>query len=147
MEQLVLIIHVFAAISIVALVLLQQGKGSDVGATFGAGSANTMFGSQGSLPFFMKLTAAAAITFFLTSLYLAHLANQRVNLSQAATLPVSAPAKSPASNLPSLPLQGLPLNKTLKPGSVKSPSTTAVQNRKSKVDNVVVNNDKFKGKK
>ncbi len=105
MEQLVLIIHVFAAISIVALVLLQQGKGSDVGATFGAGSANTMFGSQGSLPFFMKLTAAAAILFFLTSLYLAHLAHQRVNLNQAATLPVSAPAKSPASSVPSLPLQ------------------------------------------
>ena len=142
MEQLVLIIHVFAAISIVALVLLQQGKGSDVGATFGAGSANTMFGSQGSLPFFMKLTAAAAILFFLTSLYLAHLAHQRVNLNQAATLPVSAPAKSPASSVPSLPLQSLPLNKKMKSGS-----TTAVQGQKNKAGSAVITDNKSKGRK
>ena len=103
MEQIVLIIHVFAAISIVALVLLQQGKGSDVGAAFGSGSSNTMFGSQGSLPFFMKLTAVCAAVFFLTSLFLAHLAHNRVQVHQAPSVPVATvPAK--VKQAPSLPM-------------------------------------------
>ena len=107
MEQIVLIIHVVAAISIVALVLIQQGKGSDVGAAFGSGSSNTMFGSQGALPFFMKLTAACALVFFLTSLYLAHLAHERVRYTKSMSLPATAPA--PKRQVPSLPVSSMPL--------------------------------------
>jgi preprotein translocase subunit SecG len=74
MQQLILIVHVLVAIAIIALVLVQHGKGADVGASFGTGSANTMFGSQGNLPFLMKLTAFLAAVFFATSLSLTHMA-------------------------------------------------------------------------
>ena len=74
MEQLVLIIHVLVAIGVVALVLLQHGKGANAGASFGAGSSNTMMGSSGALPVMLKLTALLGLIFFATSLTLAHMA-------------------------------------------------------------------------
>lgn len=77
MQQLILIIHVLVAIAIVALVLVQHGKGADVGAAFGSGSANTMFGSAGHMPFLMKLTSGLAVVFFITSMSLSYLASQQ----------------------------------------------------------------------
>jgi len=74
MQQLILIIHVLVAIAITALVLMQHGKGADVGAAFGSGSSNTMFGSTGSMSFLMKLTALLGAVFFATSLTLSYLA-------------------------------------------------------------------------
>jgi preprotein translocase subunit SecG len=73
MQSIILIIHVLAAICIIALVLVQHGKGADAGAAFGSGSANTMFGSQGPMPFLMKLTALFALVFFITSIALSYL--------------------------------------------------------------------------
>ena len=75
MQQLILIIHVLVSIAIVALVLVQHGKGADVGATFGSGSANTMFGSAGHISFLMKLTVFLAAIFFATSLSLSYLSS------------------------------------------------------------------------
>jgi len=75
MQALILIIHVLVAIAIIVLVLLQHGKGADAGAAFGSGSANTMFGSAGSMSFFMKLTGILAVIFFATSLTLSYLAS------------------------------------------------------------------------
>jgi preprotein translocase subunit SecG len=72
MQQLILILHVIVAIGIIALVLLQHGKGADVGATFGSGASNTVFGSQGSLPFLMKLTVLLGAIFFMTSITLSY---------------------------------------------------------------------------
>jgi len=79
MESLVLIVHVLAAIVIIALVLLQQGKGADAGASFGGGSgaSQTVFGSQGGSSFFGKLTAFFALVFFLTSFALAYVASEQ----------------------------------------------------------------------
>ena len=71
-----MIIHVVATVSLVVLVLLQQGKGADLGAAFGSGASNTVFGSVGSASFLTKLTAGLALVFFVTSLTLAYLANQ-----------------------------------------------------------------------
>jgi len=71
METLVTIVHVIAAISIVGLVLLQQGKGADAGASFGSGASQTVFGSSGSGNFLVKATTIAATVFFVTSLSLA----------------------------------------------------------------------------
>lgn len=68
MQSLILILHVLVAICLVALVLVQQGKGADIGASFGSGSANTMFGSVGPAPFLMKVTCTLAAIFFMTSL-------------------------------------------------------------------------------
>lgn len=71
METLVTIVHVIAAIAIVGLVLLQQGKGADAGASFGSGASQTVFGSSGSGNFLVKATTIAATVFFVTSLTLA----------------------------------------------------------------------------
>jgi preprotein translocase subunit SecG len=77
MQQLLVIFHIIIALSLVMLVLLQRGKGADAGATFGSGAANTMFGSQGSTPFLIKLTALLAALFFATSLGLGYLISQQ----------------------------------------------------------------------
>ncbi len=74
MQELILIIHILVAIAIIVLVLLQHGKGADLGATFGGGGSQTMFGSAGSMSFFMKLTSVLAAIFFATSLILGYLA-------------------------------------------------------------------------
>lgn len=102
MQQLILIIHVLVAIAIVALVLMQHGKGADVGAAFGSGSANTMFGSQGHLPFLMKLTSFLAIVFFATSLSLSYLASK--DQKQSGTL-TNGGIQRQQTTLPSVPLQ------------------------------------------
>lgn len=71
-----LLLHVIIAITLIALVLLQQGKGADAGAAFGSGASSTMFGSRGSGSFLTRVTAGLATGFFLTSLTLAYFANQ-----------------------------------------------------------------------
>lgn len=76
METLVMAVHVVAAIAIVVLVLLQQGKGADAGAAFGSGASQTMFGSAGTGNFLTRATTIAAIIFFATSLTLAIYARQ-----------------------------------------------------------------------
>ncbi len=73
MQQLVLIIHVLIAVGLISLVLVQHGKGADVGASFGSGAANTMFGSVGPASFLMKLTAILAAGFFVTSISLTYM--------------------------------------------------------------------------
>ena len=70
METLVLVIHVLAALVLVGLVLLQHGKGADVGAAFGSGSAGSVFGSAGSANFLSRATAILATVFFVTSMEL-----------------------------------------------------------------------------
>ena len=76
-QKIVLIIHTLIALAIVALVLLQRGKGADAGAGFGAGASGTVFGARGSGSFFSRATAFLATAFFATSLWLAYLSSQR----------------------------------------------------------------------
>ncbi|MEM7100855.1 MAG: preprotein translocase subunit SecG [Pseudomonadota bacterium] len=76
-ETVLLVLLVSDAIALTVLVLLQQGKGADVGAAFGSGSANTMFGAGGSAPFMTKLTAWLAIGFFVITFGLAYIAKER----------------------------------------------------------------------
>ncbi len=73
----ILIIHTLIALGIIALVLIQRGKGADAGAAFGSGSSGTVFGSQGSSSFFSRATAVLATAFFATSLTLAYVSSQR----------------------------------------------------------------------
>ncbi len=70
MQILIIMLHVLVCIALILIVLLQKGKGADMGATFG-GSSQTVFGSAGATPFLSKVTAAAAIIFMITSLVLA----------------------------------------------------------------------------
>ena len=71
MKELILVIHVLAAVGLVALVLVQQSKGADIGAAFGSGASQTLFGARGSANFLTRLTALLATIFFVTSLTLA----------------------------------------------------------------------------
>jgi preprotein translocase subunit SecG len=75
--KIVLIVHTLIALGIIALVLLQRGKGADAGAAFGAGASGTVFGSRGSGSFFSRATAILATAFFASSLTLAYLSSQR----------------------------------------------------------------------
>jgi len=90
METIILIFHVIVAVCVVALVLVQQGKGADIGASFGGGSANTMFGSAGPAPFLMKVTAVFGAIFFATSLGMGIL----VSHQQKQTNQLIVPAKT-----------------------------------------------------
>ncbi|EKD74925.1 MAG: hypothetical protein ACD_44C00291G0001 [uncultured bacterium] len=79
MFQVFIILHIFICISLLVLILIQQGKGADAGASFG-GASQTLFGAQGSGNFLTKLTSVLAALFFLNCLFLGYLANhQRVN--------------------------------------------------------------------
>src|ERR1044072_1351835 len=72
MEIFILVLHVLAATGIIGLVLLQHGKGADVGAAFGSGASGTLFGATGSANFLSRATAILAVVFFLTSLGLTY---------------------------------------------------------------------------
>ncbi len=77
METIVWSIHVVAAIVMIVLVLLQQGKGADMGAAFGSGSAGSVFGASGSANFMSRTTALIATVFFCTSLGLTYISTNR----------------------------------------------------------------------
>ncbi|PCH50822.1 MAG: preprotein translocase subunit SecG [Cellvibrionales bacterium] len=80
MEKLVLVVHLLIAVSIVGMILIQQGKGAEAGASFGGGGSQTLFGSAGSWNFFSKATAVLATLFFATSLALAVMARNNAGV-------------------------------------------------------------------
>ncbi|HDY82906.1 MAG: preprotein translocase subunit SecG [Gammaproteobacteria bacterium] len=77
MEQIILIAHLIVALAIIGLIMLQQGKGADMGASFGAGGAQTLFGSDGSGNMLTRATSLLVVLFFASSFSLALLANQK----------------------------------------------------------------------
>ena len=79
--QIILVIHVLLALSMVGLILIQHGKGAGAGAGFGSGAAGTVFGARGANTFLYKLTAIMALGFFITSISLAYLATSEANIS------------------------------------------------------------------
>lgn len=87
LETVLVILLVVDAIALGALVLLQQGKGADVGAAFGSGSANTLFGSTGSASFLTKATVWLSIAFFAISFGLAYTAKERAAAAGSIGLP------------------------------------------------------------
>jgi preprotein translocase subunit SecG len=93
---LILILHVATAIGIIFLVLLQHGKGAEVGAAFGGGASGSLFGATGSANFLSRTTAVLAVVFFSTSLGLAYLATHKpkegASVMQGVTTPAAAPA-------------------------------------------------------
>ena len=94
MSILLVIIHVSVCIALIMIVLLQTGKGADMGAAFGGGSSQTLFGSSGSGGFLSKATTMAAIVFMLTSLGLAYKSGHRTGSSvvMEAKPPITQPA-------------------------------------------------------
>ncbi|CAH0526776.1 preprotein translocase subunit SecG [Vibrio hippocampi] len=77
MIQVLLVIYLVAALGVIGLVLIQQGKGADMGASFGAGASNTVFGASGSGNFLTRMTAFFAIAFFAISLILGNMYTQK----------------------------------------------------------------------
>ena len=90
LEQIILVVHVLTAISIVGLILLQQGKGADMGASFGSGSSQTVFGAQGGGNILSQGTAILAALFFVTSLGLAVYAKNQAAAAGQVGIPVPA---------------------------------------------------------
>lgn len=76
MQQLLLFLHVILCISLIVLVLVQHGRGADMGVAFGGGSSSSFFGSQGSSSFLVKLTTSIAALFFISSLVFTVLTKQ-----------------------------------------------------------------------
>ncbi|NRA23697.1 MAG: preprotein translocase subunit SecG [Oleispira sp.] len=77
MEKITLVVHILLAFSVIGLIMIQQGKGADAGASFGGGASQTVFGGQGSSNFLSRLTAIGATVFFVTSMILAVVASDR----------------------------------------------------------------------
>lgn len=105
MATLLVYVHFLIAAAMIALILLQQGKGAEMGASFGSGSSNTMFGAAGGMSFFTKATAVLATLFFITSFALALNARNDASLGFQDDLDIFAPAETtvePAQALPAV---------------------------------------------
>ncbi len=109
LQTILLVVHILVAISLIAIILLQQGRGATAGAAFGGGASGTVFGAQGSASFLSRTTSILALVFFSNCLLLAYLATQQatpVSIGQqleehvnkpAAVQPAGAPAPTPAT--------------------------------------------------
>jgi preprotein translocase subunit SecG len=84
--SLILTLHILAALAIIGLVLVQHGKGADMGAAFGSGASGSLFGSSGSANFLSRSTAVMATVFFLTSLGLAYIASHTTTKSSGSIM-------------------------------------------------------------
>jgi len=106
METVVLVVHVLAALAIIGLVLLQHGKGADMGAAFGGGASGSLFGATGSANFLSRITAVLATIFFVTSLTLTWFSAHKTEVKgvmatqPASSAPETAPAGIPAPEKP-----------------------------------------------
>jgi len=124
--NLVVVVQVLSALLIIALVLLQHGKGADMGAAFGSGASGSLFGATGSSNFMSKSTGVAAAVFFSATLALSFMASERNatvggGVMENVTVPVapssgsgaipttgSAPAAAPAATTPAVPAADAP---------------------------------------
>ena len=135
-QTLAVVLHVLLAASIIALVLLQRGKGADAGAGFGAGASGTVFGARGSGSFLSRTTAVLATLFFVTSLGLSYLFSQgkeetsvidRVQPAQTMPAPAQGPALPSTGVLPSVPESTTPATVTQPaPAPVTAPAPAPV---------------------
>lgn len=125
MESVILAVHIVIAITLIGLILIQQGKGADAGAAFGGGGGGgasaTVFGSQGSGNFLSKSTAILATVFFVTSLFLSYLSGQvsaekteaievlnrveQIQSEDKPAVPVSANTPAETTDKPALPAE------------------------------------------
>jgi preprotein translocase subunit SecG len=125
MNLILLTIHILVCLALIGIVLLQGGKGAEVGAAFGAGASNTIFGASGGQTFLGKMTTGAAVIFMLTSLALAIFwgqpGSQSVMPDQVA--PAAAPANLPEPALPTTPAT------PAAPATPTAPATPAEQSQ------------------
>ncbi|MBO9677793.1 MAG: preprotein translocase subunit SecG [Acidovorax sp.] len=98
----ILAVQMLAALGMIGLILIQHGKGADMGAAFGSGSAGSLFGASGSANFLSRTTAVLAAVFFVTTLALAYLGNTRAastgSVLESPAAAVPAPVTAPAAD-------------------------------------------------
>ncbi len=112
--QFILIVHMFLALSLIVLILMQHGKGADAGAAFGAGVSGSVFGVRGANSFLYKLITGLSLSFFLTSLTLAYLATYDSSVGN--NKPISIMEQVTTGNLvaPDVPIVAvIPISKQL----------------------------------
>lgn len=105
MENLILLAHIVIALVIIGLIMLQQGKGAEMGASFGGGASQTLFGASGSGNFFAKMTALAAFLFFATSITLAVIAKEKSEVGDTGPIPVLEEVDVPVLEELSVPVE------------------------------------------
>lgn len=125
MYQFILLIHMFAAMLIVALVLVQQGRGASVGAAFGSGASQTVFGSKGSGSFLFRVTMSMIAIFFVTSIGLNYMVTRAQKQQQQPVVAPVVPATpvkqtdNNINNIPSsVPAQTTPIDLPVKPADI-----------------------------
>ena len=101
--SIVLTVHILAGLGVIGLVLMQHGKGADMGAAFESGASGSLFGSSGSANFLSRTTGALAAVFFVTSLGLSYLASSGAPASKSVMEGV-APVSAPSSGLSPAPV-------------------------------------------
>ncbi|MEM1113729.1 MAG: preprotein translocase subunit SecG [Pseudomonadota bacterium] len=103
MEQIILVVHLLLALAIIGLIMLQQGKGAEMGASFGAGASQTIFGSDGTGNVLSRATGWLAVLFFASSFGLALIATEKTQVVRddiGLDIPVQRAAPEPISDLP-----------------------------------------------
>ena len=105
LSSVILAVQMLTALAMIGLILMQHGKGADMGASFGGGSSGSLFGASGSANFLSRTTAALATVFFVTTLALAYLSNVRPASSGSVLegAPITAPAPAQSSSVPAAP--------------------------------------------
>jgi preprotein translocase subunit SecG len=103
METIVWVVHVIAAFGVIGLVLLQHGKGADMGAAFGSGASGSLFGVSGSANLLSRATAAVVTVFFITSMSLAYLSGKESGRTSVVTQQTSQQQKTGGEAAPVAP--------------------------------------------
>jgi preprotein translocase subunit SecG len=124
MYILLVIIHVIVSVALIAVVLLQSGKGAEMGASFGASGSQSVFGAGGGSTFMSKMTTGAAIIFMLTSLTLAYLSGKSGTSSIMSSKSAAKAAPQKQTTPLNLPPQGQPA-KTVNPSGQQQPASTS----------------------
>ncbi len=134
----VIAIHIVVSIALILIVLLQTGKGADMGAAFGGGASQTLFGTTGASTFLSKATTVAAVIFMLTSLTLAYMSGNRGTTSRlvtqppAQTAPIPQPGQSTQpANPEAKPEAGAPAAQTQSQNQDATPQQTTPQQQEA----------------
>ncbi|MFL6660028.1 MAG: preprotein translocase subunit SecG [Massilia sp.] len=134
-QNLVVVVQVLSALIIIGLVLLQHGKGADMGAAFGSGASGSLFGATGSSNFMSRATGVAAAVFFISTLILANLSAHSgavkgglldragAPATPAVTVPAPAPVTAPVAPVTTTPIAPAPVAPAVAPAAASAPAS------------------------
>ncbi|HMK37016.1 MAG TPA: preprotein translocase subunit SecG [Desulfomonilaceae bacterium] len=118
---LILIVHIVVCIALILIILLQSGKGADIGAVFGGGGSQTVFGSTGATPFLSKITIGAAVVFMITSIILTYFSGRVGSVAEKSIMSEQATTEMPKTP-PMQPSGGTEAPKTEAPKTESAPA-------------------------